>query len=197
MRIFKTFAFLLLCLTHFHAQTLLHFNKERQQIDQQLMIGLGTWAVGNFALSGYGWATAANAQDKYFHQMNVMWNTVNIGLAVPGYIRAKNANLGLNEAQTWEAQQKTQRIFLINSALDLGYMASGFVLKQQNSTNPNKEAQLQGYGNSLLLQGGFLLLFDLSAYWIHQHHGYVLLKSNASNLKLSTSGVDMRIIYKF
>ena len=197
MRIFKTFAFLLLCLTHFHAQTLLHFNKERQQIDQQLMIGLGTWAVGNFALSGYGWATAANAQDKYFHQMNVMWNTVNIGLAVPGYIRAKNANLGLNEAHTWEAQQKTQRIFLINSALDLGYMASGFVLKQQNSTNPNKEAQLQGYGNSLLLQGGFLLLFDLSAYWIHQHHGYVLQKANASNLKLSTSGVDMRIIYKF
>jgi len=179
------------------AQTLLSFNTERQQIDQQLMIGLGTWAVGNFALSGYGWATAANAQDKYFHQMNVMWNTVNLGLAVPGYFRAKNANLGLNEAQTWEAQQKTQRIFLINSALDLGYMASGFVLKQQNSTNPNKEAQLQGYGNSLLLQGGFLLLFDLSAYWIHQHHGYVLQKANASNLKLSTSGVDMRIIYKF
>jgi hypothetical protein len=197
MRIFKTFAFLLLCLTHFHAQTLLHFNKERQQIDQQLMIGLGTWAVGNFALSGYGWATAANAQDKYFHQMNVMWNTVNIGLAVPGYIRAKNANLGLNEAQTWEAQQKTQRIFLINSAMDLGYLASRLVLKQQNSTDASKQAQFEGYGNSLLLQGGFLLLFDLSAYWIHQHHGYVLQKANASNLKLSTSGVDMRIIYKF
>jgi hypothetical protein len=197
MRIFKTFAFLLLCLTHFHAQTLLHFNKERQQIDQQLMIGLGTWAVGNFALSGYGWATAANAQDKYFHQMNVMWNTVNIGLAVPGYIRAKNANLGLNEAQTWEAQQKTQKIFLVNSAMDLGYLASGLVLKQQNSTDASKQAQFEGYGNSLLLQGGFLLLFDLSAYWIHQHHGYVLQKANASNLKLSTSGVDMRIIYKF
>jgi hypothetical protein len=197
MRIFKTFAFLLLCLTHFHAQTLLHFNKERQQIDQQLMIGLGTWAVGNFALSGYGWATAANAQDTYFHQMNVMWNTVNIGLAVPGYIRAKNANLGLNEAQSWAAQNKTQKIFLVNSAMDLGYLASGLVLKQQTSTDASKQAQFEGYGNSLLLQGGFLLLFDLSAYWIHQHHGYVLQKANASNLKLSTSGVDMRIIYKF
>jgi hypothetical protein len=141
MRIFKTFAFLLLCLTHFHAQTLLHFNKERQQIDQQLMIGLGTWAVGNFALSGYGWATAANAQDTYFHQMNVMWNTVNIGLAVPGYIRAKNANLGLNEAQSWAAQNKTQKIFLVNSAMDLGYLASGLVLKQQTSTDASKQAQ--------------------------------------------------------
>jgi len=193
MRIFKTFAFLLLCLTHFQAQTLLHFNKERQQIDQQLMIGLGTWAVGNFALSGYGWATAANIQDKYFHQMNVMWNTVNLGLAVPGYFRAKNANLGLNEAQTWEAQQKTQRIFLINSALDLGYMASGFVLKQQNSTNPNKEAQLQGYGNSLLLQGGFLLLFDLSAYWIHQHHGRISQEKGSIQLQPSSNGIGLRL----
>ena len=175
------------------AQTLLSFNTERQQIDQQLMLGLGTWAVGNFALSGYGWATAANAQDKYFHQMNVMWNTVNLGLAVPGYFRAKNANLGLNEAQTWEAQQKTQRIFLINSALDLGYMASGFVLKQQNSTNPNKEAQLKGYGNSLLLQGGFLLLFDLSAYWIHQHHGRISQEKGSIQLQPSSNGIGLRM----
>jgi hypothetical protein len=183
--------------TGYRSQPIMNFNKERQHIDQQLMIGLGTWAVSNFTLSGYGWATASTSQEKYFHQMNVMWNTVNLALAVPGYIRSKNANLGLNEVQTLAEQRKTQKIFLVNSALDLGYMASGFVLKEQNSTNPNKEAQLQGYGNSLLLQGGFLLLFDLSAYWIHQHHGYVLQKANASNLKLSTSGVDMRIIYKF
>jgi hypothetical protein len=183
--------------TGYRSQPIMNFNSERQHIDQQLMIGLGTWAVSNFTLSGYGWATASTSQEKYFHQMNVMWNTVNLALAVPGYIRSKNANLGLNEVQTLAEQRKTQKIFLVNSALDLGYMASGFVLKEQNSTNPNKEAQLQGYGNSLLLQGGFLLLFDLSAYWIHQHHGYVLQKANASNLKLSTSGVDMRIIYKF
>jgi hypothetical protein len=114
-------------------------------------------------------------------------------LAVPGYFRAKNANLGLNEAQTWEAQQKTQRIFLINSALDLGYMASGFVLKQQNSTNPNKEAQLQGYGNSLLLQGGFLLLFDLSAYWIHQHHGRISQEKGSIQLQPSSNGIGLRL----
>ena len=175
------------------AQTLLSFNTDRQQIDQQLMIGLGTWAVGNFALSGYGWATAANAQDKYFHQMNVMWNTVNIGLAVPGYIRAKNANLGLNEAQSWAAQHKTQRIFLVNSAMDLGYLASGLVLKQQNSTDASKQAQFEGYGNSLLLQGGFLLLFDLSAYWIHQHHGRISQKNGSIQLQPSSNGIGLRM----
>lgn len=184
----------LLCIaTTGKAQTLLSFNTERQQIDQQLMIGLGTWAASNFALSAYGWATAANEIEKYFHQMNVMWNTVNMGLALPGYFRAKNANLGLNAAQSWAAQQKTQKIFLINSALDLGYMASGFVLKQQNSTNPNKEAQLQGYGNSLLLQGGFLLLFDLSAYWIHQHHGRISQEKGSIQLQPSSNGIGLRM----
>lgn len=193
MRIFKTFAFLLLCLTHFRAQTLLNFNKERQQIDQQLMIGLGTWAASNFALSGYSWATAANEQTKYFHQMNVMWNTVNLALAVPGYFRAKNANSDLNNAQTWEAQKKTQKIFLINSALDLGYLASGFALKQQANTDPTKQAQFQGSGNSLLLQGGFLLLFDLSAYFIHQHHGRISQEKGSIQLQPSSNGLGLKL----
>lgn len=175
------------------AQTLLSFNTERQQIDQQLMIGLGTWAASNFALSGYSWATAANEQTKYFHQMNVMWNTVNLALAVPGYFRAKNTNLGLNDLQTWEAQKKTQKIFLINSALDLGYLASGFALRQQANTDPTKQAQFQGYGNSLLLQGGFLLLFDLSAYWIHQHHGSVSQEKGSIQLQPSSNGIGLRL----
>ena len=174
------------------SQSLVSFNQERQQIDQQLMIGLGTWAASNFALSGYGWATAVNEEVKYFHQMNVMWNTVNLGLALPGYFRATNANLGLNEAQSWAAQQKTQKIFLVNSALDLGYMASGFVLKQQNSPDASKQAQFEGYGNSLLLQGGLLLLFDLSAYWIHHHHGHGFQQQKLAQLQLGTSGICVK-----
>lgn len=197
MRVFKAFALSLFCLTHLQAQKLFNFNKERQQIDQQLMVGLGAWAASNFALSAYGWSTAANAQEKYFHQMNVMWNTVNVGLAVPGYFRAKNTNLSLNEMQTWEAQNKTQKIFLINSALDLGYLASGFALRQQNSTNTTQQAQLQGYGSSLLIQGGFLLLFDLSAYWIHQQHGRGFQQQKLAHLQLGTSGMGIQIFYNF
>ena len=178
--------------TYYRSQPLMNFNSERQHIDQQLMIGLGTWAVSNFTLSGYAWATASTLQEKYFHQMNVMWNTVNLGLAVPGYFRAKNANSGLNNAQTWEAQKKTQKIFLINSALDLAYMTSGFMLQKQEDIDQVKQAQLQGYGNSLLLQGGFLLLFDLSAYWIHQHHGRISQEKGSIQLQPSSNGIGLR-----
>jgi hypothetical protein len=177
--------------TGYRSQPIMNFNKERQDIDQQLMIGLGTWAVSNFTLSGYGWATASTSQEKYFHQMNVMWNTVNLALAVPGYIRSKNANLGLNEVQTLAEQRKTQKIFLVNSALDLGYMASGFVLKEQNSTDASKQAQFEGYGKSLLLQGGFLLLFDLGAYFIHQKHGQKLNTNQVLKLQPSSVGIGL------
>jgi hypothetical protein len=177
--------------TSYRSQPMMNFNKERQHIDQQLMIGLGTWAVSNFTLSGYGWATAATSQEKYFHQMNVMWNTVNLALAVPGYIRSKNADLGLNEVQTLAEQRKTQKIFLVNSALDLGYMASGFVLKEQNSTDASKQAQFEGYGKSLLLQGGFLLFFDLGAYFIHQKHGQKLNTNLVSKLQPSSVGIGL------
>ncbi len=72
-------------------QSLEQFNKERIQTDKRLMIGLGSWATTNFVVSGIGWATVPSGEAHYFHQMNVLWNTVNIGLAVPGYLKAKKA----------------------------------------------------------------------------------------------------------
>ena len=53
------------------------------------MLGLGSWAGLNILGSGIGWATSTNGQNKSFHQMNVMWNVVNLGLSIPGYFRAK------------------------------------------------------------------------------------------------------------
>jgi hypothetical protein len=74
------------------SQPLIQFNQERLQTDKQLMLGLGSWASANFLVSGLGWATVPKGEAHYFHQMNVLWNTVNIGLAIPGYINAKKSN---------------------------------------------------------------------------------------------------------
>jgi hypothetical protein len=34
---------------------------------------------------------------------------------------------------------------------------------------------MKGYGNSLLVQGGFLLIFDVALFLIHQHNAAVNL----------------------
>jgi sRNA-binding regulator protein Hfq len=175
-----------------NAQSFEQFNIERNQTDQRLMIGLGTWATTNFIASGIGWASVPKGQAHYFHQMNVMWNTINMGLAIPGYLKAKKANSSLSFAETIRTQHQTEKIFLINSGLDIGYMAGGLLLRSSAKTNVSKQDQFNGYGNSLLLQGGFLFLFDLTAYIIHNHHSKKSLDNLLNSVQLSSSGFGIQ-----
>lgn len=49
-------------------------------------------------------------------------------------------------------------------------MATGFYMRNDAVIRGDRQALLEGYGNSLLLQGGFLFVFDLVAYGIHRSH---------------------------
>lgn len=174
------------------AQSLEQFNKERIQTDKRLMIGLGSWATTNFVVSGVGWATVPTGEAHYFHQMNVMWNTVNIGLAIPGYLKAKKANTSLSFSETIRTQHQTEKIFLINTGLDIGYMAGGLLLRSDAKTNSDKQDQFNGYGSSLLLQGGFLFVFDIVAYAIHNRHSNKSLEPMMNKIELSSTGLGLK-----
>lgn len=190
----KRFLFLILLVAapFSHGQNMNEFNKERIQTDKRLMIGLGSWATTNFIVSGMGWATVPSGEAHYFHQMNVLWNTVNIGLAVPGYLKAKKANSSLSFAETIRTQHKTEKIFLINTGLDIGYVAGGLLLRSAAKTNISKRDQFNGFGNSLLMQGGFLFVFDLTAYVIHNRHSKKSLDKLMNSVELSSSGVGLK-----
>lgn len=176
------------------AQTLNDFNGNRAKTDQRLMLGLGSWATANFVGSGIGWATAPNEEMKSFHQMNVLWNTVNIGLAIPGYLKAKREEHSkLTLFETIDAQQKTEKIFLINSGLDIAYVSSGLLLRSAAKTNLEKRDQFNGFGNGLILQGGFLLVFDLTAYFIHNRHRKNELNPFLEKIALSDNGLGIKV----
>ncbi|MCF8416885.1 MAG: hypothetical protein K9G40_11625 [Crocinitomicaceae bacterium] len=174
------------------AQSLEQYNKERIQTDKRLMIGLGSWATTNFVVSGVGWATVPTGEAHYFHQMNVMWNTVNIGLAIPGYLKAKKANTSLSFSETIRTQHQTEKIFLINTGLDIGYMTGGLLLRSEAKTNSDKQDQFNGYGSSLLLQGGFLFVFDIVAYAIHNRHSKKSLEPMMNKIELSSTGLGLK-----
>ncbi len=174
------------------AQSLEQFNKERIQTDKRLMVGLGTWATTNFIVSGIGWSTVTSGEAHYFHQMNVMWNTVNIGLAIPGYLKAKKANSSLSFAETIRTQHRTEKVFLINSGLDIAYMAGGLLLRSAAKTNTTKHDQFNGYGTSLLMQGGFLFVFDLTAYMIHNRHSKKSLDKLLNTVEMSSTGLGLQ-----
>ncbi len=183
--------YLLLSNTCF-SQELTNYNEKRLKTDENLMIGLGSWATLNFVGSGIGWATAPNEEMKSFHQMNVLWNTVNLGLAIPGYIKARRENPAISFYETLSAQQKTEKVFLINSGLDIGYISAGLLLRSEAKTNLEKCDQFNGFGNGLILQGGFLLLFDMTAYFIHNRHRKNKLSPLLQNIELSNSGIGIK-----
>jgi hypothetical protein len=167
------------------------FNTTRVEVDKKLMLGLGTWATTNFIASGIGWTQAKTTESQYFHQMNVMWNLVNIGLAIPGYVKASKARTDLTYEQTLQQQKKTEKIFLINTCLDVAYVSSGLLLLHKSKETSSVEQRQSGYGKSILLQGGFLFLFDLTAYLAHKTHGKALINSSIGSIGMSPTGIGL------
>ena len=164
-----------------------NFNK----INENLMLGLGSYAVTNFVVGGIGYATSQDQATKHFHEMNVMWNTVNLGLAVPGYLKAKRGGKALTLEEMIKEQKKTETIFLVNDMLDLGYIATGIWMRNEAANQGDRADMFKGYGNSLILQGSFLLAFDAYAYYLHRNHAKQLPMLDKVSVYTSGAGVAL------
>lgn len=162
--------FLTLCLTfvvlYATGQTdeLTQFNTERLEVNKAGMWVLTGWAVGNIGVNA--WLTRnSSGSDGHFYRMNIYWNIVNLALAIPGLrhsIITDPASLSL--AETVGEYHRMGKIVLLNAALDVAYITGGFLMKEMAKTRERRRNILDGYGRSLILQGGFLLAFDAVLY---------------------------------
>ena len=191
MRKFTTILLFTLSLLHATSGScqLQQFNEQRCNIDKKLMLSLGSWASANIIGSGIGWATTENEEHKYFHQMNVFWNAINIGLAIPGYIKARNGKSQLSLFKSLEEQRKIEGVHLVNAGLDLAYISSGILLRNKQPKNSNEENQFRGYGNSIIIQGGFLLVYDWIGYMMHRRHAKKQLNPLLQKIEPSAQGI--------
>lgn len=176
------FSLLLLFTISVQGQTdpLFTFHQSRININENAMLVLGGWAAGNILAGTYG-NFNAKGEAKYFHQFNAMWNIVNLGIAAFGYFNAINSDpSSMANLEIIEDYNSLQNFLLLNAGLDVAYIMTGFYLKEKSKSSSSAE-RLKGYGNSLLLQGGFLLVFDIALYFIHQRnadlHLYPYLES--------------------
>ncbi len=155
-------------LSSLHAQNQKFYTKNALQNSQKIqksgMIILGSWAALNFFSGTIGFYSVRGNQ-KYFHQMNAFWNVVNLGIAGFGYHRARTMDMNFNYESALNEMQNFERILLINATLDLAYIGTGIGLWKRG-INKNSDRQI-GYGKSLIVQGGFLLAFDLILYTTH------------------------------
>src|ERR1700761_3363816 len=161
---------LLLICARAHAQDSLQtLNHTRDRIKLRGMEVLGSWAIANITVGSIA-AANTTGPDKYFHQMNAIWNVANLGVAALGYINVRKAMVQmLNPTQSLNEQRKIENIFLVNGGLDLAYITGGILLKT-HGYNTNSD-RLKGYGNGVILQGAFLLLFDATMYSLEKNNG--------------------------
>jgi hypothetical protein len=175
-----------------NAQDLTSINKDRQKLSREGMTFLTSWAATNIAGGTTAYFLAKDREWKYFHEMNVFWNTVNLGLGISGLLMERKSKTDLNMDQSLKAQKRVERIFLVNSGLDLIYIGSGLAMRQmQNAKNPER---MMGYGNALILQGSFLLLFDGVEYFLHRSNGY---RYKTSKLSFNFDGNSVGLSYNF
>lgn len=159
------------------------------------MYVLGGWALANMAAGAYGWATF-EGEKKYFSQMNLFWNVVNLSIA--GIALYSNYNTDLLSAGADEIltkHLKTERLFLINSGLDVGYMGAGLLMRHLSSGSEKRGDLLKGYGNAVIMQGGFLLVFDMVMYFIFNDMRPGNIEPVALMFDRETMAAGIRIIF--
>jgi len=138
------------------------FNTKRISINKTGMVVLSGWAAANIAGSSYGYFKTGG-RHKYFHQMNVAWNVVNLGIGLYAWQSLAGQNpAAFSLAESLSEGQSIENILLLNIGLDLGYVALGGYLRERGLRK--NSTRLQGYGPSLMLQGGFLLALDIALY---------------------------------
>lgn len=196
MKKFTLFFFLILFYDQVQAQSdaLTNYNEQRLQLTRIGMLTLGGWAIGNMGVSGTLMNNTSGSQ-YYFHQMNVFWNVVNIGLAGFGDYNAATADpSAFTLPETIQEQHSIEKLLLLNAGLDVAYLAGGFYLLERSRRESAQAERWKGYGQSLLLQGGFLLIFDAVLYTIVQQPSselFILL----SSVQITPGGLG--IAYRF
>lgn len=143
--------------------------KRRNQLNKTNMTILAGWAGVNIVQSSISSANATGS-DKAFFKMNTYWNVVNLAIAGVGLYGAKKAaNKKLSLMQNVSEQQKLEKILLVNSGLDVGYVFAGLYMQERGQRIRNSDTE--GFGKSILLQGSFLLAFDIVQYCMHHANG--------------------------
>ncbi|KAB7730513.1 hypothetical protein F5984_14040 [Rudanella paleaurantiibacter] len=147
------------------------FSRGRVAHQRTLGLTLGSYALANMAVGALA-AGRERTEAHYFHRMNVYWNLVNLGIAGLGLLGSRKADPDTETlAEAVRRHESMKQTLLFNAGLDVAYMAGGAYLIERGRHNSDKRDQFTGFGKSVIVQGGFLLVFDLVNYALFKKRG--------------------------
>ncbi|MCC5944724.1 MAG: hypothetical protein JJT94_07290 [Bernardetiaceae bacterium] len=168
MKTFFTICFLLLT-NSLLAADVAEISKGYFSINQQGMMLLGSWALLNILLSA-AVVMLYKQPNTHFFLMNIYWNIVNLSIAAYAYWSATNPKMLNHAFEILQESAQMQAILLLNTGLDIAYIIGGFWLIERAKNTIKKPERLKGFGQSVIMQGAFLFVFDLIMYIVHRNH---------------------------
>lgn len=184
--LFFLFPFILLA----QSDQLYLFNEQRLNTNKKAMTILGSWAIGNIAV-GALLMGRRDGTDKYFHQMNLGWGAVNLGIAGFSWYTAMKSDPGSYDlTQSIQEHHSIKQILLLNTGLDVAYMLGGAYLIERSKNKPDKADRLRGFGRSIVMQGAFLFVFDIGFFIFHNKNGK-LLRQILDGLEVKGNGIGL------
>jgi hypothetical protein len=136
------------------------WNADRLQTQGVGLGVLGGWALTNLAVGAVGTALAQDERVRWVFLGSLLWNTVNLALSVVGLATQwKTDPAAFDARQSLQASSSTSTVYWVNAGLDLAYLGTAAFLWQRGEVTA--DARMVGIGQALLVQGGFLLVFDV------------------------------------
>jgi hypothetical protein len=112
---------------------------------------LSTWSVLSMGV-GTAQMLSPNPFTRAFGMQNLIWGAIDGGIALYGGYQLRNTDWLSRNLK--KERSDFRKILLVNTLLDIGYVGLGYgLLRSSNS-------RWHGHGTGILVQGGFLLLFD-------------------------------------
>ncbi|PWT78782.1 MAG: hypothetical protein C5B59_01070 [Bacteroidetes bacterium] len=198
----KIYVLLICILLAWHSEAQYRFEDSiamaRNNITKHAMIALASWAVLNIS-TGFIIANQTSGEAKYAWRMNAYWNFVNLGLATLGYfgtLRVMSKKLSFTD--NLKAQQTMEKLYIFNMGLDLAYIAGGLYLRERGNSESKLDTrdQYKGYGTGVIIQGGFLLLFDIVNYSLH-HMNTIKMEKRLRQWELGSGPGGIGLVYHF
>ncbi|MBN9202048.1 MAG: hypothetical protein ABS61_11595 [Microbacterium sp. SCN 70-18] len=122
-----------------------------RSVAQTLVRRLTRWGAASVLIGG---VLAIAPRSRAFGLQTLMWGAIDLGIAV---FTGKRTSLPKKSA--------LRRILLVNTALDVGYVATGAHLAVRTPAFGGRlsAADARGHGLAVIIQGAALFVFDLAA----------------------------------
>lgn len=148
------------------------FNAKRIKTTGKGFYSLLAWSGGNILYSGLSLAKNS-PENAVFHRTNILWSTINVGISLPALLALRTeAARSLTYNESFDKQIFTEKLYLVNTAIDIVYVASALYFKESRFSARTKKpsAYYNQVAAAILFQGAFLFVYDTILYAIHTHH---------------------------